>query len=74
VIRISLPRRPSLNGVIRKIHVNRCSGGRWYARLVGQTVVAEVHDSYGWWVREGGAYNPINYILDADCTVLPLEN
>lgn len=60
-----------------KIRINKCTDPRaWYADRVGQTLDVEwaeinrrpdqgiPEDVY--WCREGGDYNPINYVRKSD--------
>lgn len=61
---------------MNKIRITQCTGNRWYAHLVGQVVPYErfeknQHEWQGipcdvYWVREGGHFNPINYVLACD--------
>lgn len=74
MIKVCLPRRPSLNGGPRKVYVARCSGSYWYRDLVGQIVLCEFVDGEGYWAREGGVFNCINVIKKEDAELLELEN
>ena len=64
-----------------KIRIDKCtSPGAWYESRVGQVLPVERHEinrheSQGipedvYWCREGGAYNPINYVRASDATVV----
>lgn len=61
------------------ILITQCSNPfAWYADRVGQKFYVEMveinkHPSQGipedvYWCREGGVYNPINYVLKSDAT------
>jgi len=63
------------------IRVNKCTDPyAWYAERIGQTLLVERvevngHPDQGipedvYWCREGGVYNPINYVRASDATVL----
>lgn len=63
------------------IKINRCTDPHaWYCDRVGQTLPVERHEinrrpDQGipedvFWCREGGTYNPINYVRASDATVL----
>lgn len=62
------------------IRIDKCTGNRWYRHLIGQIAPVERvemnrHSDQGldgdaYWVREGGTYNPINYVLQSDATVV----
>lgn len=75
MIKVCLPRRPSLNGGPRKVYIARCSSpSYWYKNLVGQTILCEFIDREGYWAREGGIFNCINVIKREDAKLLDLEN
>lgn len=64
-----------------QIRINKCTdAGAWYADRVGHVLPVErieinrrpdqgiPEDVY--WCREGGTYNPINYVRKSDATEL----
>ena len=75
MIKVSLPRAPRLNRGPDRVRINRCSvSGAWYADRVGQIVAIEFTDDHGYWAREGGTFNAINWIAIKDATALPFES
>lgn len=75
MIHIGIPQPARLDGMPRRVRIDRCSDRSfWYADRIGQIVVVERNDGYGYWAREGGIYNCINVIKHEDATLLPLEN
>lgn len=63
------------------IRIKKCTDPRaWYADRVGQTMVAERFEKNRrpeqgipedvYWCREGGYYNPINYVRASDAEVV----
>lgn len=75
MIKIGIPQPPRLDGMPRKIKINKCSDSSyWYKDLVGKVIMIERIDGYGYWGREGGIYNCINFVRFEDATLLPLEN
>jgi hypothetical protein len=62
-----------------KIRIDKCADPlAWYAKHVGEVLPVEWFEpyrdpSYGipesvYWCREGGTYNPINYVRKSDAT------
>ena len=67
-----------------QIRINKASDpGAWYAQHVGKILPVERveinrHPSQGipedvYWCREGGTYNPINYVRKSDATECPVK-
>lgn len=68
-------------GLNHLIRIDRCTdSGSWYSQLVGKIIPFErleicVHQGQGipedvYWCREGGTYNPINWVRRSDATEL----
>jgi hypothetical protein len=73
--------RPTIEKLLKplRIRINKATErGAWYARHIGQVLPVEIveinrrpdqgipEDVY--WCREGGVYNPINYVRKSDAT------
>jgi len=56
-----------------RVKILKCQDSAWYAGKVGEIVDAERTDNYGYWAREGGDFNCINYIKYEDAILLPNE-
>lgn len=63
------------------IRIDKCSfASAWYANRVGELFEVERTEKNRsplqgipgdvYWCREGGRYNPINYVLQSDATVV----
>jgi hypothetical protein len=75
MIHIQFLHAPQLYGMPRRARIDRCSDKSfWYADRVGQVVIIERIDGYGYWSREGGEFNCINYIKPEDATILPYDS
>lgn len=68
-----------------KIRVLKCSDSRyWYSDLIGQLlevyrVEKNIRPDQGipgdvYWCREGGTYNPINFVLKSDAEEIPMND
>ena len=68
-LKVSLPRPARQPRGAATIRITS-GAGRWYADRIGEVMAVEFTDNHGYWAREGGTYNAINYVLSGDAEIL----